>query len=42
MKRIANAIIKFNNDRKEARKRRHEAELYALIHGTDFRKTPSR
>jgi hypothetical protein len=36
MKTIVRYIIKFNFDRKAARMRRHEAELYALIHGTDF------
>lgn len=35
MKILARYIIKYNQDRKAARKRRHEAELYVLVHGRD-------
>lgn len=44
MKIFARAIIKFVDDRKAARKRRFEAELYELIHGSHdyFEKTPGR
>lgn len=43
MKILARAIIKFHNDRKAARQRRHEAELWEMIHGSrDFEIHPGR